>query len=111
MMALTAMNDGYGAASFDIADQAFMRCWIEIQVHPDKVNVYLNAGNGRASYRARAATVHGAEAVRQFAAICDGHSIPTIAADWVDDNENCVVGRNFTAAQVARNIRNCVYGN
>jgi hypothetical protein len=107
MNSYTKMSEGYGAASLDVPAMWFNRGHIEIQVHPTHVNVYLNSENGRATYHARKTTFQGSEAVTQFAAICNGESLPMIAADWVDEYPETASG-DFKPADVAKYLRQCV---
>jgi hypothetical protein len=85
MNTTTRMNDdGYGAASFDVAGRPFG--YVEIQVLPGLVKVYRKWTNSNAY---RLAAWAGRDVVAVAAAVCNGECPPSILADACDECPPC----------------------
>lgn len=89
----TAVNGGYGAASFAPAELSAK--WVELQVAPDYIRLFLNDWG---AYRGRRAEWRGADAVAMGAAVCDCRCPAAVLADWLEEHPPAECDRGFDPA-------------
>ena len=99
MASLTKMNDGYGAAGFDLLGERIFRDYLEIQANPTGFKVKHYRAN---SAHPKQAEWIGADAVAVAAALCNGDMPPAILADFCDEATPIACDYDFKAGPLLR---------
>lgn len=96
MATLSKIAEGYGAALFTTPPgDEYFAAGVEIQVHPDKVNVYLHKHGLR---RSRRATITDMTARNLAAEVCNGNCWPDVLADRLEEVPPASCDHDFPVA-------------
>lgn len=97
------VDGGHGACTMDLSMSSmdFGSPYLEVQVHPELLKVYLC---GRGYYRSRRAEWVGREAAAIGLALCKGELPHDIFADWCEGNTPSHRDQDWDVIESMRNL-------